>query len=188
VPTDPFVAPDLDDRPRQQQNLPPGLGYPPAKPWRADRPGDRTAMEVGTATPEGPMRGRPGPNVGYGYTLAQRARDRLRLAPHEVADDAVSVVAEVAMKRAAAFGRAPVKGDVDLAIEILGYDGAADAQFTAWRTRRVHDAAHHYPVRRAIVDSVPDMLLDAGPVGDRATAIAGWRTSVQSSTADELSL
>jgi hypothetical protein len=185
VPTDPFVAPDLDDRPRQQQNLPPGLGYPPARSWKPDRPGDRTAMEAGTATPEGALRGRPGPNVGYGYTLAERARDRLRLAPHEHAEDAVSVVAEVAMKRAAAFGRAPVKADIDLAIEILGYEGAIDDGFGAWRARAVHDAAHHYPVRRAIVDSVPDTLLRAGPATDRAAEIAAWRTSAQSvSTAD----
>jgi hypothetical protein len=179
VPTDPFVAPDLDDRPRQQQNLPPGLGYPPARSWRGDRPGDRTAMEVGTATPEGALRGRPGPNVGYGYTLAERARDGLKLAPHEHAPDAVCVVAEVAMKRAAAFGRAPVKGDIDLAIEILGYDGSVDARFGAWRTRAVHDAAHHYPVRRAIVDSVPDSLLRAGPATDRAGEITAWRGSVE---------
>jgi hypothetical protein len=178
VPTDPFVAPDLDDRPRQQQNLPPGLGYPPARPWRADRPGDHTAMETGTATPEGALRGRPGPNVGYGYTLAERAKDTLRLAPHERATDAVSVVAEVAMKRAAAFGRAPVIADVDVAIGLLGYDGAVDDGFAAWRVRAVHDAAHHYPVRRAIVDSVPDALLAAG-AAERGGDIARWRESVQ---------
>ena len=40
VPTDPFVPSELADRPRQQQNLPPGLAPPPARDWRADRPGD----------------------------------------------------------------------------------------------------------------------------------------------------
>ena len=179
MPTDPFVAPDLDDRPRQQQNLPPGLGYPPARSWRADRPGDRTAMAVGTATPEGGLRGRPGPNVGYGYTLAERARDRFQLAPHEHAHDAVSVVAEVAMKRAALFGRAPVIGDIELAMALLGYDGTGDAAFTSWRARAVHDAAHHYPSRRAIVDSVPDDLLRGPAASDRSGVVAAWRTSVQ---------
>ena len=28
MPTDPFVAPDLDERPRQQQNLAPGVHMP----------------------------------------------------------------------------------------------------------------------------------------------------------------
>jgi hypothetical protein len=179
VPTDPFVAPDLDDRPRQQQNLPPGLGYPPARGWRPTRPGDQTAMAIGTATPEGALRGRPGPNVGYAYTLAGRIRGRFKLGPHEHSEDAVSVVAEVAMKRAAALGRAPVMPDIELAVEILGYDGNVDDDFASWRARAVHDAAHHYPVRRAIVDSVPDMLLGTGPVGDRPTAIAAWRRSAQ---------
>jgi len=178
VPTDPFVAPDLDDKPRQQQNLPPGLGYPPARSWRADRPGD-----LGAAQPHGTLRGNPGPNVGYGYTLAERARDRIKLAPHEDLQDAISVVAEVAMKRAAAFGRAPVIGDVELATALLGYDGGADDGFTAWRTRAVHDAADHYPLRRAIVDSVPDAVLahpfargDLSPFRDE---ISQWRATVQ---------
>ena len=63
------------------------------------------------------------------------------------------------MKRAAAFGRAPVIGDVELAMALLGYDGSADDGFAAWRARAVHDAAHHYTLRRAIVDSVPDAVL-----------------------------
>jgi hypothetical protein len=177
VPTDPFVAPDLDDRPRQQQNLPPGLGYPPARSWRADRPGDLGASERGGAQHAGTLRGRPGPNVGYGYTLAERARDRFELAPHEDRHDAVSVVAEIAMKRASAFGRAPVMGDVEIAMALLGYDGSADAGFAAWRARSVHGAAHDYPLRRALVDSVPDALL-AATGADLATDISAWRTTV----------
>jgi hypothetical protein len=179
VPTDPFVAPDLDDKPRQQQNLPPGLGYPPARSWRADRPGDLVAGRSSSAQPSGTLRGTPGPNVGYGYTLAERARDRLQLAPHEDLHDAVSVVAEVGMKRASAFGRAPVIGDIELALALLGYDGSGDDAFVTWRTRAVHDCAHHYPLRRAIVDSVPDATL-AAKGGDLGNAIAIWRAAVQS--------
>jgi hypothetical protein len=180
VPTDPFVAPDLDDKPRQQQNLPPGLGYPPARSWRADRPSDLVAHPSGSAQPEGTLRGRPGPNVGYGYTLVERVRDRLQLVAHEHRHDAVSVVAEIAMKRAAAFGRAPVIADVEMAMALLGYDGSADAAFGAWRARAVHDAAHHYPLRRAIVDSVPDSLL-ASPSAAVATDISQWRIAAQRS-------
>jgi hypothetical protein len=172
VPTDPFVAPERADRVRQQQNLPPGLGYPPARSWRPDRPGDLDA-----AQPGGTLRGRPGPNVGYGYTLTERARDDFRLAPHEDIHDAISVVAEIAMKRAAASGRAPVLADVELAMTLLGYDGSADETFVSWRVRAVHDAAHHYPLRRAIVDSVPDTLLASG-AAELGGEIARWRESV----------
>ena len=66
MPTDPFVAPTLDDAPRQQPNLAPGVRYPPAKRWYADRPGD---LEAGQ--PTGEFLGRPGPNVGYALTLAE---------------------------------------------------------------------------------------------------------------------
>lgn len=181
MPTDPFVAPDLDDRPRQQQNLPPGVSYPPARSWRANRPGDLAATQPGAVRPAGALLGRPGPNVGYAYTLAERARDRLRLAPHEDLDDAVSVVAEIAGKRAAALGRAPVIGDVELAMLLLGYDGSADEAFAAWRARAVHGASHDYPTRRAIVDSVPDSLL-AQPASRVADEITRWRTRMRAQT------
>ena len=172
MPTDPFVAPDRADKPRQQQNLPPGLGYPPARSWRANRPGDRVAEPAGNAA--GTLQGRPGPNVGYGYTLAERAHDRLQLAAHEDAHDAVCLVAEIAMKRASALGRAPVMGDIDIAIALLGYDGSADSAFTSWRARAIHGCAHNYPARRALVDSVPDSLLAQG-AAERGGDITRWR-------------
>jgi hypothetical protein len=154
VPTDPFVPPDPSARPRQQQNLPPGVALPPARSWRATRPGDLAPGWV-----EGPLLGRPGPNVGYAYTLAQRAADRLRLHTNEHVPDAIAVVAEIAGKRATLFGRAPVIGDIDAAVALLGYDGSADESFAETRAHLVHDAAHDYPRRRAIVDSVPDDML-----------------------------
>ena len=105
---DPFVAPELDDEPRQLQNLAPGVCMPPARPWYSDRPGD----EVAYGQPRGRLFGVPGPNIGYALTLAQRIGERLTLAPHERLDDALAVVSELAMKRAASFGRAPVMADL----------------------------------------------------------------------------
>ena len=172
MPTDPFVPSDPNARPRQQQNLPPGVALPPAGDWRSDRPGDLAAEQ-----PEGPLLGRPGPNVGYAYTLVQRVKDRLRLGPYEHAHDALAVVAEVAGKRAALYGRAPVIGDVELAIAILGYDGTAGDAFVTARTAAVHDAGHSYPRRRAMVDSVPDELLRQRPQ-QAASEIAAWRASL----------
>jgi hypothetical protein len=158
VPTDPFVAPTLEDAPRQEPNLAPGVRMPAAKSWRADRPGD-----LGAGQPTGTLLGRPGPNVGYALTLAKRMRDRLSLGPHESADDALAVIGEVAMKRAAAFGRAPVMADVDIAATLLGYKGEVDRAFVRWRTRAVHGAQHDYEKRRAIVDAVADAVLRMPP-------------------------
>lgn len=165
MPTDPFVATELDDAPRHRQNLPAGVSYPPARRARTGRPGD-----LGLGQPDGPLLGSPGPNVGYALTLAARVRDRLALAPHESADDAVSVIAEVAMKRAAMFGRAPVKPDVDLALALLGYDGSASPDVAAARSHAVHHAEHDYTTRRGVVDLVPDDLLRAAAIEPHAAA------------------
>ncbi|MDQ1461824.1 MAG: hypothetical protein QOI08_3308 [Actinomycetota bacterium] len=172
MPTDPFVPSDPSARPRQQQNLPPGVALPPATDWRSGRPGD-----LGPNQPDGALFGRPGPNVGYAYTLAQRAKDRLRLGPFEHAEDAIAVIAEVAGKRASLFGRAPVIGDVDLAIAVLGYDGSASEAFVKARSAVVHEAGHDYRRRRALVDAVPDSLLRMR-AGQAAPEIEAWRASM----------
>jgi hypothetical protein len=167
MPTDPFVSPDPDDKPRQQQNLAPGVAYPPAKAWEPDRPGDR---KVGF--PQGPLRGAPGPNIGWAYTLANRVKDRLRLGPHEHIDDAIAVIAAIAARRAGLFGRAPVIRDVEFAAALLGYD--TTDEFTETRAALVHDASHDYYRRRALVDTISDDLLRAAPNEVRARA-AAWR-------------
>lgn len=172
MPTDPFVSPGLEDRPRQQQNLPSGMAYPPARAWRGGRPG-----ELGAHQPHGDLFGEPGPNVGYAYTLAERAKSRFRLGPHEHAHDVVAVVAEIAGRRAAGFGRAPVVRDIDLALELLGCDGAASPAWVEQRTRLVHDAGHEYVRRRALVDSVPADLLRREP-GSLGAEAGAWRRQV----------
>ncbi len=167
MPTDPYVPADPDARPRQQQNLPPGVALPPSPQWRADRPGD-----LGPEQPEGNLFGDPGPNVGYAYTLAQRAKDRLRLGPYEHDSDVVAVLAEIAGRRAASFGRAPVMTDVERAIALLGYDGSASPDFVEARTLMTQEAGHSYPRRRALVDAVPDDLLRTG---DLKNGVDAWR-------------
>jgi hypothetical protein len=163
VPTDPFVPERLEDEPRQEPNLAPGVKMPPAKQWVADRPGD-----LPRGPPNGKLLGSPGPNVGYALTLANRVRDQLTLAPHEHPDDAIAVVAEIAMRRAALFGRAPVMRDVEFGVQTLGYRGGADADFVAWRVRAVQGAHHNYYERRALVDAIPvDVLrLDSSALPD----------------------
>jgi hypothetical protein len=174
MPTDPFVPSNLEDAPRQETNLAPGVHMPAAKGWRADRPGD---LEAGQ--PTGHLLGRPGPNVGYALTLAERARDRLSLGPHESADDALAVLGEVAMKRAGLFGRAPVMADIDVATSLLGYKGEVDPAFVEWRTPAVHGAQHDYEARRAIVDAVPDAVLRMPP--QVAPLLIEFRSQLQQS-------
>ncbi len=160
MPTDPYVPVPLDEKPRQQQNFAPGVHMPPARAWEPGRPGDEAAET--DALPVG-LAGSPGPNVGFALTLASRAKDRLRLEPNEHADDAVAAVAEIAMKRAAGFGRAPTVVDIDVAVELLGYAGAASEAVRAWRPAAVRHVAHSYPRRRALVDAVSAEVLRLPP-------------------------
>jgi len=177
MPTDPFVPSELADRPRQEQNLPPGLAPPPARDWRADRPGD-----LGGTPTTGLLVGRPGPNVGYAYTLAARAVGALRISPLEHDVDVIAVIAEIAGKRAASFGRAPVMADIDVAIALLGYDGLVGDDFVALRARLVHDAAHDYIRRRELVDAVPDTLLPMR-MAELISCVEDWRAQLLATAA-----
>ena len=165
---EPHVSPSLDGAPRQEPNLAPGVHYPPARPWRADRPGDLRGGQ-----PTGELFGSPGPNIGYALSLIARARDRFALAPHEHFEDAAAVVGELAMKRAASYGRAPVMADVECAMLTLGYQGGVDPDFATWRVRAVDGAHEHYPHRRALCDAADLDCLRLAPsaLSSRTTEI-----------------
>lgn len=180
MPTDPYVPVPLDETPRQQQNFAPGVHMPPARSWEPGRPGDEAAET--DALPAG-LAGTPGPNVGFALTLASRAKDRLRLEPNEHTDDAVAAVAEIAMKRAAGFGRAPTVVDIDVAIELLGYGAPATGAIGSWRPAAVRHVAHSYPRRRALVDAVSPEVLRLPPteVGAQADAV---RAAIAAAVAD----
>jgi hypothetical protein len=102
----------------------------------------------------------------------------LRLSPHEHAEDVIAVIAEIAGKRAARFGRAPVIGDIDVAVALLGYDGGAEEKFVELRLRLVHDAAHDYARRRELVDAVPEELLKLRGTA-LAERVAEWRAQLR---------
>lgn len=179
MPTDPYVPNDIDSDPRQLPNLAPGVHIPPAGSWHADRPGDLVAGQ-----PHGDMLGSPGPDVGYARLLVERRRDHFVLSAHEARGDAEAVVAELAMKRAASFGRAPVLADVDVAMELLGYAGDVPLETPEWRLHLVHEAAHEYAKRRRIVDSVPLEVLRLAPEKVKES-MAGVRAALEAVAALE---
>jgi hypothetical protein len=178
VAADPYVTPTLDDTPRQLPNLAPGVRIPPARPWVPDRPGD----DVAYGQPRGRLFGTPGPNIGFALLLAHHLHDRMTLTPSEHFDDAAAVVSEVAMKRAASYGRAPVLADLESAATILGYLGGCDPDDALWREAAVADAEHDYPTRRAICDAVelanlrrPLETIRARALEYRGQLRAAWR-------------
>jgi hypothetical protein len=175
---DPHVTPTLDDTPRQLPNLAPGVRIPPARRWVPDRPGD----DVAYGQPHGRLLGTPGPNIGFALLLAHHLQDRMNLAPREHFGDVAAVVSELAMKRAASYGRAPVLADLEVAATILGYLGGCDPDDALWRERAVAGAEDDYPTRRAICDAVeidhlrlPRETIRAQALELRGQLRAAWR-------------
>lgn len=159
---DPYVPTRPEDAPRRS------VGIPPAKGWLANRPGD-----LGSGQPDGDLFGSPGPDGGYALTLAKRFRDRIQVVAPETAHDALAVAAELAMKRASMFGRAPVSPDLEVAFTLFGWLGDPAAELVEWRRLAAAGTGHHYARRRALVDAVPEAVLRSP--GDAAQDPGWWR-------------
>lgn len=160
-----FVPVHTADRVRAAERLPVHAG------WRQARPAELLAPEV----PTGPRFGSPGPDQGYGLTLAAHFVDRLELAADEHSEDAVAGCLGVGLRRASLFGRAPVIHDLDLAFTLFGYLGGAPADLVAYRVPLLRGAAHSYWVQRDVVDKVADSTLRLTPTQVR-TALGDWRS------------
>jgi hypothetical protein len=180
VAVDPYVPADAEDAPRESLRLPPPKG------WRAARPGDLVPGEK--PSPLGILFGTPGPDSGYALTLAERFHRRLEVVAPETEHDAMGVGAELAMRRAAIFGRAPVLIDLELAFTLFGWLGGASPELREWRRSAVAGASHDYPRRRALVDAVPEATLRLKPGDDVRAALGNWRALLGVSVASLHSL
>ena len=164
-----YVPNTLTEQPRR------GLDVPPPDAWMADRP-----AELGAHQPVGPQLGRPGPDQGFGLKLARSFEEKLVLAPHEHADDAIAGCLGVGLARASVFGRAPVIHDFDIAFRVWGFLGDAPDELIAARGPLFESVSHHhYDDQRAIVDLVPEstLRLSHGEVARRFPS--EWRTLLQ---------
>lgn len=140
------------------------------EPWLADRPGE--VVHDGDQ-PSGPMLGNQGPDIGYALRLAETVRDSLVLADGEHADDVLAGIVQVAMKRAAVFGRAPIIHDLTFALTAFGFLDDAPEDLVAFRRPLFAEAHHdhHYAQRRRIADLISEDVLRR-PL-NRLTA-GGW--------------
>lgn len=155
------------DRVRVSERLP----TPPR--WAYDRPGE---VRQDGAQPRGDRFGVAGPDQGYALRLAEQMSPELEVQPGEHREDAVVGCVAVATKRAAVFGRAPVKADLDLAFTLWGFLGGAPDELLALRRRLFEGVAHHYNDRRAVADRVPEATLRLTPADVRARLAGEWRT------------
>jgi hypothetical protein len=159
-----YVPVEFGDLPRTKVML------PPSEHWLADRPGDLHGQQ-----PHGPKFGNPGPDQGYALVLAERFKDRLRLAEGEHPADAAAGCVAVGLKRASMYGRAPVIYDLDLAFTLWGFLEGAPPELAAFRRTLFEGARHHYSEQREIVDLVPESTLRLTPAEVRER-LADWKS------------
>jgi len=124
--------------------------------WLADRPGELQGRQ-----PAGPRLGSPGPDQGYALHLARIYEGRLVLGAGESEADALAGCLAIGMRRSALFGRAPILGDLKLALTFWGFLGPVADELQAIRSQVFAAVAssHHYFERRAIVDAITDDVL-----------------------------
>ncbi len=130
--------------------------------WVPNRPGELT--EPGQ--PSGARLGVQGPDQGYALKLARRFDDRLVLGEGEHRDDVMKGAVGVALKRASLYGRAPVAGDIELALSLFGFlDSGSSSALVEARKSAFQGIAnpHHYREARDVVDLVPSELLRGTP-------------------------
>ena len=131
------------------------LGVP--YPWRAHRPAEHTPG----ATPERVRLGTAGPDQGYALLLAEQIRGELELGNGEHPEDALAVLVQVALRRAARFGRAPVRADLEVALRLLSYASTVSEETVNARRRLVTGASHDPWLRREVAELVPEDVLGA---------------------------
>lgn len=168
--TQDFISPNRIDHPRHDQNMPEGNETPVPKSWKASRPGyvglakrKETDMLLGNA----------GPNVGYAMKLSHRQSGEFFLVDHENRHDVEILIAEIAMRRASNFGRAPMIDDIHFATHLLGYDDTPTQGEEKWRPALVNGCGHNEHRRRIIVNSIPQPIIE-GEKGQLHEAISGW--------------
>jgi hypothetical protein len=151
------------------------MKLPAPLPWTAHRPADFTSDP---SRPRQPNTGIRGPDQGYALHLAERLAPRLQLSGHEHAEDVLTGAVAIGLKRASLYGRAPVSGDIELALLIFGFLGGASEELVVARGRALGGAHHDYWQQRDLADFVPEATLRMTPaaVRDRMAADpAAWR-------------
>ncbi|MFN8015481.1 MAG: hypothetical protein U0R17_02580 [Acidimicrobiia bacterium] len=172
--TQDFISPQKIDRPRHEQNMPEGIETPAPESWLATRPGD----DISNSNFTNSYRGYSGPNIGYALKLVKLVLDDLVILKSENKHDVEALLSEIAMRRAAHFGRAPIKDDVIFAANILGYLEEPSQGEEKWRPILVHDCAHDEHRRRKIVNSVPDVIIE-GKHGEVQDYIFTWWDNIK---------
>jgi hypothetical protein len=122
----------------------------------------------------GKGRGSPGPDQGYALHLARRFFDRLVLTKGEAPEDVLVGAVVIALRRASLFGRAPITGDIELALQCFSYLSVAPKELLAVRSQRFGGVAHDYWAQRVLAEQIPESTLRRSP-SSVASNLDDWR-------------
>lgn len=126
--------------------------------------------------------GSQGPDQGFIYKLLPLFDGQLQLGSLSE-HDAVAGCIEVALKRAAHYGRAPVVHDLRMAFTLFGFlDPEAPAELVDHRERWFAGVghAHHYAERRSLVDRVSVDALSTSPDALHSAYRRNWKSNLTS--------
>jgi hypothetical protein len=157
--TQPKFAPVTDRAEVREAYKLPGAGE-----WHSHRPAD---YKPSPRARHRPNTGIPGPDQGYALLLAERLGTSLRLTDVEHADDVLAGAVAIALKRASTFGRAPVLGDIELALHLFGFLEGAPEDLVEARERLFAGIAHDYWQQRDLADLIPESTLRLVPAAVR---------------------
>ncbi|MGH9170429.1 MAG: hypothetical protein ACRD0Z_06110 [Acidimicrobiales bacterium] len=169
--TQPKFAPIIEDSEVRQS-----MKVPTPLPWVAHRPADYLPEPT---APRKPNTGIPGPDQGYALALAERFAPKLQLSGYEHAADVLAGAVAIALRRASLYGRAPVSGDIELALCLFGFLGEAPAELVEARGRAFGGSHHDYWQQRDLADFVPESTLRLTPAAVRdllGVDPSSWRT------------
>ncbi len=139
-----------------------------AKFYRGEIPSKelrRPAEFKGSRRFRGRLFGSPGPDQGYILNIVEGYVEKLVLRPGESLADAVMALVVIGSKRASIFGRAPMKFDIDFALELLRLSQDVFGDFAGVRKKLLVGLAHDYVAQRELADLFNDDLLKLTPQG-----------------------
>jgi hypothetical protein len=134
---------------RSEENVSEIQKLEPPKRWTPNRPADFNGK------PEAVKKkyyGNPGPDSGYAMLLFESLKPDIKLEKGEDIHDVAAGVVYVAMKRAALFGRAPIKKDIEYVLKKFGFLDKAHSSQIEERKFLFKSAGHEYHKRMEIAD------------------------------------
>jgi hypothetical protein len=162
-----FTPIESRDEVRATKHLDPPRRWTPHRPAEFRRDPGASVVRLGTA----------GPDQGYALRLAAALEDSIVLGHGEHREDALALAVQVALRRASMIGRAPVRGDIEFALNLLSYRTPLSDEGVAARRATVTGVAHDHWRCREIAASVPDEVLALGPAAVGAHAVEWTATT-----------